>query len=218
VREVLLLHYKKLGLEYEIARSAELRKGLGSTDIENEWGYQYLLSPEEITERFRRTAELAKPVPRRAWELWEEELSKLREDIGALGTENERLSFDRSACQTAILTLQDRLAATNLEVARLREDLAFRETRYRDLESSAARAGQALSVAERELQRVYRSRSWKITQPLRSLHDGLVRRHSDTARRAPVPLEHDDTLPETARENNATSISKDSVVELPLLK
>ena len=44
VRELLLLHYKKLGVEYEIARSAELKTGLRARDIERNLGYQYLYS------------------------------------------------------------------------------------------------------------------------------------------------------------------------------
>jgi hypothetical protein len=136
--EVLLLHYKKLGLDYEMTRSAELRRGLGLTDIERNWGYQYLLTPEEITERFKRAAALAKPVPRGAQEIWEAEFARLRNNIDTLETENRRLSARVADCGAAITTLEARLAAADLEAARLRDELTSREARYRDLEAHAA--------------------------------------------------------------------------------
>jgi len=71
--EVLLLHYKRLGLEYEVSRSADLRKGLRARDIERGLGTKYLLPPEKIAERSVQLAMLAKPVPRTARELREEQ-------------------------------------------------------------------------------------------------------------------------------------------------
>jgi len=61
--EVLLLHYKQLGLDYLIARSAELLKGLKSKDIEEGWGVHYTWSPEKITEVWQEINALAAPVP-----------------------------------------------------------------------------------------------------------------------------------------------------------
>jgi hypothetical protein len=61
--EVKLLHYKKLGLDYLIARMAELRTGLRPGDIENGWGGHYLQTPERIREEFEAQLRVAEPVP-----------------------------------------------------------------------------------------------------------------------------------------------------------
>jgi hypothetical protein len=79
--EVLLLHYKRLGLEYEIARSAELRTGLRSRDVERRLGVKYLKPPTEIAERTRQLAMLAKPVPRTAQQVWQAELDRLNNSV-----------------------------------------------------------------------------------------------------------------------------------------
>ncbi len=173
IREVLLLHYKKLGLEYEIARSAELRKGLGSRDKEKMAGGRYFLSPEEIADRFKQMADLARPVPRTASEAWQVELDRLKDAVTSHAADNQQLAR---------------------ETARLRHDLANRETQYRNLEARMAELSADLSEAQRELpsvreqlveaerahcrtaedlQKILRSRSWKITKALRSLYEYL---------------------------------------------
>jgi hypothetical protein len=63
IREVLLLHYKQLGSDYLVARSAELLTGLRPGDIANKWGVQYTWSAEEIIAFWRRIMGLARPVP-----------------------------------------------------------------------------------------------------------------------------------------------------------
>jgi hypothetical protein len=62
-REVLLLHYKGVGMEYLIARSAELRLGLKERDLEEGWGVQYTWSPAEITARWGAVKAASGPVP-----------------------------------------------------------------------------------------------------------------------------------------------------------
>jgi hypothetical protein len=62
-REVLLLHYKGLGMEYLIARSAELRQGLRSRDLAEGWGVHYTWSPEQITQAWQGVGSLAGMVP-----------------------------------------------------------------------------------------------------------------------------------------------------------
>ncbi len=55
--ELLLLHYKHLGLSYVMERNSFLAKGLGETDRANGWGYQYAYTEEEYRdewELFRR--------------------------------------------------------------------------------------------------------------------------------------------------------------------
>ena len=61
--EILLLHYKQLGVEYPLRRSAELRLGLRQGDLEQGWGRQYLWSPAEIAARWSRLRAAAGPVP-----------------------------------------------------------------------------------------------------------------------------------------------------------
>jgi len=61
--EVLLLHYKQLGLEYLIARSAELLTGLKSKDIQEGWGVHYTWSPEKIAQAWRDVKAFSGPVP-----------------------------------------------------------------------------------------------------------------------------------------------------------
>ncbi len=50
-RDVLLLHYKRLGLDYEISRSAELRRGFAHAISKAAGARISLLPPEKIAER-----------------------------------------------------------------------------------------------------------------------------------------------------------------------
>ncbi len=61
--EMLLLHYKQLGVDYAVERSAELRLGLRPGDVEQSWGRQYLWSAEQIRERWEKIKADAAPVP-----------------------------------------------------------------------------------------------------------------------------------------------------------
>ena len=61
--EVLLLHYKQLGTDYLVARSAELRLGLRPGDLANQWGFQYTWSADEIVAQWRAIKDVAGPVP-----------------------------------------------------------------------------------------------------------------------------------------------------------
>lgn len=60
---VLLLHYKQLGVDYPIARSAELRRGLKSGDIEQRWGRHYTWSPAFIAKTWAELRAATGPVP-----------------------------------------------------------------------------------------------------------------------------------------------------------
>jgi len=62
-REVLLLHYKQLGLDYAIGRSAELRLGLRSRDLEYGWGAHYTWRPDEIIASWREVSNASRTVP-----------------------------------------------------------------------------------------------------------------------------------------------------------
>lgn len=61
--ELKLLHYKHLGLDYVLARTAELRTGLRARDLAQGWGVHYLLGREAITAKFAALAARAAPVP-----------------------------------------------------------------------------------------------------------------------------------------------------------
>jgi len=62
-REVLLLHYKQLGIDYPIVRSAELRLGLRPGDLARSWAMHYTWSPAQIAENWRQLKAGAGPVP-----------------------------------------------------------------------------------------------------------------------------------------------------------
>jgi hypothetical protein len=61
--EILMLHFKQMGVDYPIARSAELRKGLGEGDITQKWGDHYSWSPAVIARAWARMREDATTVP-----------------------------------------------------------------------------------------------------------------------------------------------------------
>jgi hypothetical protein len=63
VREVLLLHYKQLGIAYVVVRSAELRRGLRPRDLKRRWGVHYTWSKAKITTEWRKIKSAASPVP-----------------------------------------------------------------------------------------------------------------------------------------------------------
>ncbi|MFO1047649.1 MAG: glycosyltransferase family 2 protein [Geminicoccaceae bacterium] len=187
VPEVLLLHYKKLGLDYEISRSAELRTGLGSTDLENKWGYQYLYSPEHIRERFERAASEAKPVPLRSREPWLQELGRLETSIALLRSQNDRLAVAAADRGAAATILEDRLDSAESEAQRLCDDLTLQEARFRAIEARAARAEEARSDLASELRRIRRSGSWRITRPLRALRDRFGKRSVGSGAKSASP-------------------------------
>jgi hypothetical protein len=61
--EVLLLHFKQLGVEYLVNRSAELRRGLRPRDIEEGWGFHYAWDAEKIADNWRELNESSAAVP-----------------------------------------------------------------------------------------------------------------------------------------------------------
>ena len=61
--EVLLLHYKQLGTNYPIARSAELKLGLRPRDLKEGWGVHYTWSAGQIAENWRKVKDASGPVP-----------------------------------------------------------------------------------------------------------------------------------------------------------
>ena len=95
------------------------------------------------------------------------------ESIHELEAEGERLSARTRDCDGAVAILEARLADADRKTARLREELASHKIRYGHLEACAAQTERALSDAAAELQGVYRSRSWRFTQPFRTLHTRL---------------------------------------------
>lgn len=61
--EILLLHYKQLGVDYPIARSAELRLGLRERDLAESWGVHYTWSATEIAAKWQEIRAWSGPVP-----------------------------------------------------------------------------------------------------------------------------------------------------------
>lgn len=62
MREVKLLHYKCLGLEYFVARSNQLRGRLREMDLARRWGNQYVRDDVEKQNYFRQVSEGAVQV------------------------------------------------------------------------------------------------------------------------------------------------------------
>ena len=60
--EVLLLHYKYMGMDYLRWRHAMLRKGHGPLDIANGWGHRQRFSEEELLQDFNAFTEQAVDV------------------------------------------------------------------------------------------------------------------------------------------------------------
>ena len=61
--EVLLLHFKQMGPEYPIIRSAELRQGLKSRDLEKGWGVHYSWTGSQIRRNWQKMKAMSGPVP-----------------------------------------------------------------------------------------------------------------------------------------------------------
>lgn len=62
--ELVLWHFKRLGFERTMAREQTQGARLGTVDVANEWGFQYLWSPEKFTaewEKFREGSVLLDP-------------------------------------------------------------------------------------------------------------------------------------------------------------
>lgn len=61
--EILLLHFKQLGVDYPIARSAELRRGLKTRDLTERWGVHYTWNAVEIAANWQEIRAASGPVP-----------------------------------------------------------------------------------------------------------------------------------------------------------
>jgi hypothetical protein len=61
--EILLLHFKQLGVDYPIARSAELRHGLRPRDLTQRWGFHYTWNAVEIAGNWQEIRAASGPVP-----------------------------------------------------------------------------------------------------------------------------------------------------------
>ena len=85
-------------------------------------------------------ATVAKPVPRTARELWEEELARLGNEIEARDAKGQSVLAHAARCEAELHTTKAQLAAAGLEAARLRDNLISRDTQNRDLEAAGGRA------------------------------------------------------------------------------
>jgi hypothetical protein len=62
-RDLKLLHYKYLGLDYLITRFAELSTGLRRIDLEKGWGARYLSERKAIEQSFQDVWAASSEVP-----------------------------------------------------------------------------------------------------------------------------------------------------------
>ena len=60
--EFLLLHYKRIGVEYIVNRYRTFKERLSKQNIENKMGMHYFMTEQEITDEFNRMFAAAKPV------------------------------------------------------------------------------------------------------------------------------------------------------------
>lgn len=60
--EFLLLHYKRIGVEYIVNRYQAFKQRLSRQNIENKMGMHYFMTEQEITDEFNRMFAAAKPV------------------------------------------------------------------------------------------------------------------------------------------------------------
>lgn len=60
--EFLLLHYKRIGVEYIVNRYQAFKQRLSQQNIENKMGMHYFMTEQEITDEFNRMFAAAKPV------------------------------------------------------------------------------------------------------------------------------------------------------------
>jgi hypothetical protein len=61
--QALPLHYKQLGIDYPVVRSAELRRGLGPRDLEEGWGVHYTWTKKKIRATWQGIRDASGPVP-----------------------------------------------------------------------------------------------------------------------------------------------------------
>jgi hypothetical protein len=84
--ELMLWHFKRMGLERNAARHCALAERLGTKDVENQWGHRYLWTMDELRsawdEALKQSADLSlpgfEPDQRCAGPLWWRHLSNAR--------------------------------------------------------------------------------------------------------------------------------------------
>ena len=70
--ELLLLHYKDLGIEYVRERHRALGERLGSVDVQNKWGYQYSFTEERAAARLQKLGATAIDVTSSEYRPWQD--------------------------------------------------------------------------------------------------------------------------------------------------
>lgn len=165
-QELILLHYKRLGLEYIKSRSIELRAGLRSGDIERFWGFQYLHSAETIEAEFRHMMAIAERVPQPYVQDAEEapsspftlELSKVNRDLFVHSTEKFRLNR--------------LLIERGVEIGRLKDEANARDARIQELVDTERKLNDIVQSREVELDRL---KTWtkNVSADAQALVDAL---------------------------------------------
>ena len=70
--ELLLLHYKDLGIEYVRERHRALGGRLGAVDVQNNWGYQYSFTEERAVARLQKLGAQAIDVTASDYRPWQD--------------------------------------------------------------------------------------------------------------------------------------------------
>jgi len=163
--ELLLLHYKYLGLDYVMNRDARLRTRLRETDLARGWARHWADGPAEVQvvlERLRRervdvsaVRPLAEPFAE-AHTWWRNTLPRLA-DLEQLG----ELERDRTHLASALEALQGELTATIGEAARLQRERTEAEA--------------AVAASQARVEAIEASKTWRWSRPIRSVVDVVVR-------------------------------------------
>ena len=156
--ELLLLHYKLLGLEYAVDRHEALAKRLRQTDLERDWGHHWLASRAELSAAFEacraQSIDLASPdqVPilKEPTAVWWGHFSRAKNSTGLLESALEE---------------RDRLWAA------LQASEGERSRTVQHLDATAARVSALES-----------SRTWRWSRPARRVIDVLAHIRAATRR------------------------------------
>jgi len=113
-RSVMLLHYKQLGLDYFIKRTAELKTGLRAGDWKNGWGAHYNRGPVRLMQDFLRHKSMAQPVPGLTARQAEPGIHLLVHGTRIVPSEveNNRLRFTLPSGTTAVRIVSPRASAS----------------------------------------------------------------------------------------------------------